>query len=271
MVCLQDIFGICFLLCLFSGWPGFEQLGPCSSGRSFHFSQILCWEGQYEIWTHIWQVDYCVIWAFPIDTFNILEKWLESCVKYSSKNKQHLCEVINWLTFSPCNLGAWCNCSTQRETCNCQESSKKGRSTRATIHLVISEKCFSCPLVVGLTMHPPPSCFGGCLFYVFSSRTLFSALWLRSLWSGANQGLFRILAVDGFWHDGWELRKNDRVSYQGLGPSEESSVFCLGGWGFVVRKAQFRATIQLQFDFHRVVCNLGTVLVSEWNLSYSTL
>ncbi len=31
-------------------------------------------------------------------------------------------------------------------------------STRATIHLVASKKCFSCPLVVGLTMlllHPP--------------------------------------------------------------------------------------------------------------------
>jgi hypothetical protein len=50
------------------------------------------------------------------------------------------------------------------------------------------------------------------------------------------------------------------VSYQGLCLSEESSVFCLGGWGFAVRKAQFRAAIQLQFDFHRAVYNLGTVL-----------
>jgi hypothetical protein len=56
------------------------------------------------------------------------------------------------------------------------------------------------------------------------------------------------------------------VSYQGLCLSEESSVFCLGGWGFAVRKAQFRAAIQLQFDFHRAVYNLGTVLVSEWRV-----
>jgi hypothetical protein len=87
-----------------------------------------------------------------IDNFDILEKWLESCVKHSSKNKKHLCDVINWLTCSPCISGAWCNCSTQRETCNCQESSKKGRSIRATIHLLTFKKCFSCPLVVGLTM-----------------------------------------------------------------------------------------------------------------------
>jgi hypothetical protein len=152
MVCLQDLIVLVFWLARLS------TIGALLLGTSFHFSQILCWEGQYEIWTHIWQLDYCVIWAFPIDTFNILEKWLESCVKYSSKNKQHLCDVINWLTFSPCNLRAWCNCSTQRETCNCQESSKKGRSTIAMIHLVTSKKCFSCPLVVGLTMlllHPP--------------------------------------------------------------------------------------------------------------------
>lgn len=30
---------------------------------------------------------------------------------------------------------------------------------------------------------------------------------------------------------------------------------------------QFRAAIQLQFDFHRAIYNLGTVLVSLWHLS----
>jgi hypothetical protein len=144
MVCLQDIFGICFLLCLFSCWPGFEQLGPCSSGRSFHSLKFFV--GRYSM-------RYELIYdSLIIDNFDILEKWLESCVKHSSKNEQHLCDVINWFNCSPCISGAWCNCSTQRETCNCQESSKKGRSIRAMIHLLTSKKCFSCPLVVGLTM-----------------------------------------------------------------------------------------------------------------------
>jgi hypothetical protein len=41
--------------------------------------------------------------------------------------------------------------------------------------------------------------------------------------------------------------------------------------GFAESKSQFRAAFQLQFDFHRAVYNLGTVLVSESRLSSQTL
>jgi hypothetical protein len=46
----------------------------------------------------------------------------------------------------------------------------------------------------------------------------------------------------------------------------------LCGWmGFAESKSQFRAAFQLQFDFHRAVYNLGTILVSESRLSSPTL
>jgi hypothetical protein len=44
------------------------------------------------------------------------------------------------------------------------------------------------------------------------------------------------------------------------------SILC--GWMyFAVSNLQFRAAIQLRFDFHRAVYNLGTVLVSRSRLS----
>jgi hypothetical protein len=58
----------------------------------------------------------------------------------------------------------------------------------------------------------------------------------------------------------------------GLALQELGAIVPLKEKRAIVKKAvrKFRAAIQLQFDFHRAVYNLGTVLVSEWSLSYST-
>jgi tetratricopeptide (TPR) repeat protein len=58
----------------------------------------------------------------------------------------------------------------------------------------------------------------------------------------------------------------------GLALQELGAIVPLKEKRAIVKKAvrKFRAAIQLQFDFHRAVYNLGTVLVSEWSLSCST-
>lgn len=138
--------------------------------------------------------------------------------------------IINWRLIlnwtSNSDAGAECHCDSQGETPYCQEIHQEGK----------------CQILVLRT-----------ILVVYTHSKYFA------------YGLFLLIQV-GFIVAGyisWEwnmVRADFGINHSYLGFHFLLDVLCC------MNASQFRAAIQLRFDFHRAVYNLGTVLVSRHTL-----
>lgn len=138
--------------------------------------------------------------------------------------------IINWQLIlnwtSNSDAGAECHCDSQGETPYCQKIHQEGKCETPVLSTIL---------------------------VVYTHSKYFA------------YGLFLLIQV-GFIVAGyisWEwkmVRADFGINHSYLGFHFLLAVFCC------MNAFQFRAAIQLRFDFHRAVYNLGTVLVSRHTL-----